>query len=662
MDRITRGRERSSGRGNGGGIEGKRIVRAVPCRSYVWLCLAHSTLWLRRLAPRLFMPLSRHASGSEEKDLLSESEAGPSDLVTRPQEVDEDDLLEDIPVSFENDMVDSSCHSRTSSPDLLASPGRGGMSPDLLASPGRGGVSPEGLATDGVGMGSASSEVMSLASSDCEGKHVGEEHLEDLCSGKEEEEEEEDEEDEEDEEEEYMTMSLESASLSWLVGLRPFQWATGLLSCLGNFIPLHLLKQSFLVQGATFTTHFSGVGTAERAVQCLVAAAGPAIGFAPALQCLSACECAPASQQMLEQVLSSTACLFHDILDISPAAKAFFSQHEQSMAKLDFHTIWEKVKAAGAHMARRRCKVHRGTFCTVSHTPVLDISGSPCQPWSTAGRRRGQHSHLMILFMCWVLWVRAVRPLLCIHENVPGFDKGLILRLLGDLYDLLTLYTRPADCGFPFIKRRRCYMVLLLKGKVVILAPLRSIYARVAQALVAACPQHGGFAAACPRADPEYCLKWENALRKKRKMSPARSCSENWTYLLTAPQAEYLREYSQAWRATTGSEPSSCASCLFDLSQNPATGRGRTSGAEGAVPTLTRGCSRLWVPAWQRWLLPFELAFLQGYPVTGSAAEDARVAVDPHGVAYSFAQLGSSMHLGNVGCVTGVVLACTRPA
>ncbi|CAK0790540.1 unnamed protein product, partial [Prorocentrum cordatum] len=61
--------------------------------------------------------------------------------------------------------------------------------------------------------------------------------------------------------------------------------------------------------------------------------------------------------------------------------------------------------------------------------------------------------------------------------------------------------------------------------------------------------------------------------------------------------------------------------CIFDLSQNPDESLGRIS---ETIPTLTTKSYRLWVLRLRRWLLPVELAWARGYPVTPDAIRDAR--------------------------------------
>ena len=85
----------------------------------------------------------------------------------------------------------------------------------------------------------------------------------------------------------------------------------------------------------------------------------------------------------------------------------------------------------------------------------------------------------MVLFLCWVLWARALRPRVLVHENVVGFDQALLRRLLGDLYDVVILRAQPSHVGFPFVERKRVYAILLLRGGVRMLADPSALYDQV---------------------------------------------------------------------------------------------------------------------------------------------------------------------------------------
>eukprot|EP00973_Karenia_brevis_P032869 4538418-Karenia_brevis.AAC.2 len=110
-----------------------------------------------------------------------------------------------------------------------------------------------------------------------------------------------------------------------------------------------------------------------------------------------------------------------------------------------------------------------------------DVSGSPCQLWSRAGKRQKTTSHLIILFLVWCLWARHARPWVLIHENVQDFEGSLLQKFLGDLYCMVELKVCPGDVGFNFSKRARKYSILFLRGVVREEHSIAGTYERVKQ-------------------------------------------------------------------------------------------------------------------------------------------------------------------------------------
>ena len=175
--------------------------------------------------------------------------------------------------------------------------------------------------------------------------------------------------------------------------LRPFQWALGVLRCLEYFLGAEALRGSLLLGGFSFATHFSGVGTAERSLQCLMAASPRQ--FAASASLLWSCEKRRTCWPKLLR-LPGDSCVFSDILDISPAGASLYNRLKDTREQLNFHEEWKKLSAAGLSLAGPMCKAHGRKCFQQCGRPDVDISGSPCQPWATLGKREGNRSHLMV--------------------------------------------------------------------------------------------------------------------------------------------------------------------------------------------------------------------------------------------------------------------------
>ena len=120
--------------------------------------------------------------------------------------------------------------------------------------------------------------------------------------------------------------------------------------------------------------------------------------------------------------------------------------------------------------------------CCPCLNPEADVSGSPCQPCTYLGRRRQHASPLVALLLTWCLWLRMTKPLFAVHENVRGFQPAVLLRLLGDLYELVSVDATPSDAGFHSVQRPRIYSILYLRGRVTQRRSITSTYRAIALA------------------------------------------------------------------------------------------------------------------------------------------------------------------------------------
>ena len=430
-----------------------------------------------------------------------------------------------------------------------------------------------------------------------------------------------------------------------------FCWAQRVLLSLLCFVTMPVLLSSMLLNEPRVSTSFSGIGTAEHAARFLKHASGSIFGRAVSLNFVSACDNKRSNRDVIGSLLPG-ACIYKDILDASAVAKELFEQAPQAV---DFKSTWDLLVAAGAHLRARRC-APCGCHCPSPTAIDVEIAGPPCQPWSSLGSRLGKNSRLVIIILVWFLLLRATQPLVVIFENVVGFDMELLQHCLGSLYHIVALKVRPCHVGFTRVARRRLYCVLYLRKKVRILLPVQDVYNFVTRGF--AC--NSGAAESYVCASASQVMAAENAARLRRNLQPVSQISRCWAYLLSEGQQRHLAEYTQRWTTQRQQPPANCPDCVFNLSQNPSRRASQTS-TVNIMPTIT-GSSIFWVPALRRWLLPMELAASHGFPVTETMAAKAGVPVDPNAESYTVPQIGNSMHLANIGCVTAVALACAAAA
>lgn len=107
--------------------------------------------------------------------------------------------------------------------------------------------------------------------------------------------------------------------------------------------------------------------------------------------------------------------------------------------------LWKMLQKGGVQPSAGECDNHGS--CDIPRT-MVDISGSPCQLWSSYGKKQRRESHLIILLLCWALWFRTCKVLVGILENVVGFDLAFLRFLLGDLYATYLSNATVQDAAF----------------------------------------------------------------------------------------------------------------------------------------------------------------------------------------------------------------------
>lgn len=115
--------------------------------------------------------------------------------------------------------------------------------------------------------------------------------------------------------------------------------------------------------------------------------------------------------------------------------------------------------------------------------------------------------------------------------------------------------------------------------------------------------------------------------------------------------------YLDLWNSRDGSNASSDHSCVFDLTQNPSFIA--VMSKNGSLPTMRRN-SKFWLPAKRRFIVPWELALMFGYPVCQETADSAGVQLDKCLAVYKSGTLGNAMCLPAIGLVLLATLSSAK--
>eukprot|EP00973_Karenia_brevis_P090199 12401424-Karenia_brevis.AAC.2 len=114
------------------------------------------------------------------------------------------------------------------------------------------------------------------------------------------------------------------------------------------------------------------------------------------------------------------------------------------------------------------CKPKRSAWCLRHRKHCVIIStdihsaGSPCQDHSSLGKGLKFDGIRAKCFYIWVALRRDLKDTVSWHENVLGFGTDELEELLGDMFVIILLVTRPPETGAP-TERRRQYVMILLK-------------------------------------------------------------------------------------------------------------------------------------------------------------------------------------------------------
>ena len=416
----------------------------------------------------------------------------------------------------------------------------------------------------------------------------------------------------------------------------------------------------------TVSTYFSGLGTVEIAMDML-RAAFPPVGRAPlVLEVVSACEKHLGLQKVLME--RSPGCVFGNVFD------------RVGVDNIDSLSVDEcRERIADSLVADGQWCLKHNTICRASPA-LISVAGTSCRPWSKANRGTRGVQHLdMKLFYAWARIMRHDRPTLIIHENVVGFDEGLLVSALGDIYELVRCSrVSPCDVGFGFLRRDRLYHMLALKSSGVSVSPLCNMYSSLIASLA---KNVSNWPEWVWRATPEE-LEEELATCSRRRQATSLTdalgarlvvdgtaktdalgarlvvdgTAKKWRSLLTAPQAKSLDRYTALWQQKHKQHPEDAPACVFDLGDTP---EFKGLPLMRQLPTIRRRRSVWWSPSRERWMLPREKAACMGFPVYDDLARRARVPLDVSTVACADA-VGNAMHVANVGVVLLATMYSTR--
>lgn len=432
-----------------------------------------------------------------------------------------------------------------------------------------------------------------------------------------------------------------------------FRWPERALTVLAHQVDL---RGTILQEGGQLSTHFSGIGTPELALKVLWHAAqrcGVVVGpFEP----VSACDTNATCRNMLAAAMEGTdGCVFGNILDRLPGA------------------VRDQVENLGDFEEQRRAILRVGlaprAFCyrgkSLAHCPkaTVDMSGSPCTDYSILGDQQGRDGKTVNAFLTWAKVQSQNDTPLVIHENVPGFDVGLLKETLGHKYFIFSIHVDPKDAGFmDVIYRKRRYDILVHRRRCQLAGNPEKVYGALRRALGGLRVKRNAalLASKAELAEEEdyFCQK-----RGIKNRQTALKGKPDWTYILLKREKKAAKDFDKRWKRQHSEHGKNNLGCWFHLGDNPIK-RVVQSTKTGVWPTFRRGGGIMWSPGLRRWITPRERLAAMGFPayrhLEQALGVTFRLALQEASSGSLRQMAGNAMHLANAGLVLLAALGTVR--
>ena len=331
---------------------------------------------------------------------------------------------------------------------------------------------------------------------------------------------------------------------------------------------------------------------------------------------------------------------------------------QDAIAQLTSQALSKYMMTCVAMSKQAPCCGH-GLMCAVPW-PDFDVTGTPCQDFSPAGKHRGPWGPQMPIFLAWVQIVLAMAIPVVLHENVPQFWVSLLEQFMGHAYFVFSIVMDCGDVGFPLISKRRRYTIMYNRSRVQVTQDPSKVYASLC-AYMARTIHIAWSLSDCWLADDNEVLMEIEGLCQTRNL-PAAFALHHMAMLLSPGEHRRLIAYMAMWSDRFGHCSTTDKRAVFNLADNPEAGYVTWSGASGRIPGLRTNGGKLWVPYLGRWLTTKEQLAAMGVPVYSCLAMAAGVPCVPvHPGHEAKLMLGNMMHIASVGTAMLVALSCGRP-
>jgi site-specific DNA-cytosine methylase len=339
---------------------------------------------------------------------------------------------------------------------------------------------------------------------------------------------------------------------------------------------------------------------------------------------------------------------------LTPWAKGKIQQLTDVGQPLTMDTLWFIV----ANPHRSVTPVGKCSVCNSKcayHAGSIHWAGTPCVDFSPMGKGQGCEGGAILCFMSWAALMLLLLPPMIVHENSHRFLVDVLHRIFGKYYNIDSSIQCASVFGNP-ISRQRRWSILSLRGSVRKIGDVAMT--SVMACLARDCTSDFSCYMVAKQEDFNEELAWASS--RPTSIAAGTSVDElnvgphsvNFWDGLTKSEASYLEGYIDL--------PGGLHK-IHNLGQNPKSMPLSSQtlcsvGGGGAMMALIKSQDMLWDTPDGRWVHPFEMLAMQGFPVfscmPGFASQCC--SFDPAGIVQTrsrnsiTSEAGNSMHVSVV--------------
>lgn len=364
-----------------------------------------------------------------------------------------------------------------------------------------------------------------------------------------------------------------------------------------------LMKLADFINTQTMSTAFSGIDAPGSAAHRLASklqariAGNGQVCRPPKI--LSACEWYPESQYelLVHPAHDKETCLFMNISAFYVPELREFTAKVEKEPQLALPLLAPAIKAKRAVRCRGYCMKHKKTC--ILQSADLHIAGTVCTDWSAFGTRGNTDGKTILHQLAFMALRLLLEEPIVVQENVVQFAPGLLKDFLFSMYFLDVADEDSWNFGVPSHRNRR-WIVMRHRCKTLqAISPLSDFMKRFYRI----CNITWKAFLVADAAELTEELQWAMGRTTVKKEEGITIDTPNaFRMALNPTEAKYLSVYESQWPDRA-----------YSLAQNPESGFGMKSAADGGLHTLLKNVGIIF--AGDRWLSPKETLVSQLFPV-----------------------------------------------